>query len=64
VSGHPCCGIRDQVSWRPDGDQLSFEITIERGTVSYEGTVAGDEMTLNVTGATGDKMTPVARRQK
>jgi len=47
-----------------DGDKISFETTIERGTISYEGTVAGDEMKLNVTGTTGNKMTLVARRQK
>ena len=47
-----------------DGDKISFEITIERGTISYEGTVAGNEMKLNVTGTTGNKMALVARRQK
>jgi hypothetical protein len=47
-----------------DGDTTSFEINIERGKISYEGTVAGDEMKLNVTGTTGSRMTLVAKRQK
>ena len=46
-----------------DGDKISFEVTIERGTISYEGTVAGDEMKLDVTGTTGNQMTLVARQQ-
>jgi hypothetical protein len=47
-----------------DGQRIAFAITIEPGTITYEGTVAGDEMRLNVTGTTGNKMTLVARRQK
>ena len=46
-----------------DGDKISFEVAIERGTISYEGTVAGDEMKLDVTGTTGNQMTLVARQQ-
>ena len=47
-----------------DGQKIAFAITIEPGTITYEGTVGGDEMRLNVTGTTGNKMTLVARRQK
>jgi hypothetical protein len=47
-----------------DGEKISFEITIQYGTVAYAGTVSGDEMRLNVTGTTGSKMTLVAKRQK
>ena len=37
---------------------------VEPGTITYEGVLSGDEMRLNVTGTTGNKMTLVARRQK
>ena len=47
-----------------DGEKISFEISIEPGTIAYAGTVKGDEMTLEVTGTRGDKMSLVARRQK
>jgi hypothetical protein len=47
-----------------DGDKISFELTIERGTLSYTGALAGDEMKLDVIGTTGNKMTLVAKRQK
>ncbi len=47
-----------------EGEKISFEMTIEYGTVAYEGTVSGDEMKLNVTGTTGNKMTLLAKRQK
>jgi hypothetical protein len=47
-----------------EADKISFEITIEPGTITYEGTVSGDEMKLNVIGTTGNKMTLVAKRQK
>jgi hypothetical protein len=46
------------------GDKLSFEINIDPGKVTYEGTVAGDEMQLNVTGTQGNKYTLVCKRQK
>ena len=49
---------------RLDGDKIAFQITIEHGAVAYEGTVAGDEMKLTVTGTTGNKMALVAKRQK
>jgi hypothetical protein len=47
-----------------DGNRISFQITIQYGTVAYEGTVSGDEMKLDVTGTTGNKMILVAKRQK
>ena len=47
-----------------DGEKIAFQITIQPGTIAYEGTVGGDEMRLNVTGTTGNKMTLLARRQK
>ena len=40
-----------------------FEVAFQRGPISYEGTVAGDEMKLDVTGTTGNQMTLVARQQ-
>lgn len=47
-----------------DGDRISFRITIEHGAVLYDGTVAGDEMKLTVTGPSGNKYPFVAKRQK
>ena len=47
-----------------EGEKISFEVTIEPGTIAYAGTVKGDEMTLEVTGTRGDKMSLVAKRQK
>lgn len=47
-----------------DGEKISFQLTVQYGTVSYEGVVKGDEMRLNVTGTTGNKMTLVAKREK
>jgi hypothetical protein len=46
------------------GDKLSFEINIDPGKVTYEGTVAGDEMKLNVTGTQGNKYLLICKRQK
>ena len=47
-----------------DGDKISFEINIEHGKVAYEGTVAGDEMKLNVIGTQGNKYTLVCKRRR
>jgi hypothetical protein len=47
-----------------DGDKVSFEINIEQGKVSYEGTIAGDELKLNVTGTQGNKYVLNCKRQK
>jgi len=46
-----------------DGDKIAFQVTIEPGTLTYEGTISGDEMKLTVTGTTGNKMALVAKRQ-
>jgi len=46
------------------GDKISFEINIEPGKVTYEGSVAGDEMKLNVTGTQGNKYQLTCKRQK
>ena len=46
------------------GDAIAFATTIQPGTITFEGTVGGDEMRLTVTGTTGNKMTLVATRQK
>lgn len=47
-----------------DGDKISFEINIEFGKLAYEGTVAGDELKLNVTGPDGGKIPLNCKRQK
>jgi hypothetical protein len=47
-----------------EGNKISFEITMQYGKVSYDGTVSGDEMQLNVTGIAGAKMILIAKRQK
>jgi len=48
---------------RVAGDKISFEMTIEHGKLTYDGTVAGDEMKLNVTGTQGDRYALVCKRQ-
>lgn len=47
-----------------DGDKISFDINIGPGKLAFEGTVAGDEMKLTVTGTTGNKYTLTCKRQK
>jgi len=47
-----------------DGDKIAFAVTIDPGTLSYQGVVSGDEMKLTVTGTTGNTMALVAKRQK
>ncbi|MGC4054533.1 MAG: lipocalin/fatty-acid binding family protein [Paludibaculum sp.] len=47
-----------------DGEKISFQMTIGPGKVSYEGTVSGNEMKLNVIGTQGDKYVLVCKRQK
>jgi hypothetical protein len=49
---------------RLDGDKISFEMNVEHGKVTYQGTVAGDEMKFNVTGTQGDRYSLVCKRQK
>jgi hypothetical protein len=47
-----------------DGDRISFEINLEVGKIASQGTVAGDEMKLNVTGTQGNQYTVTCKRQK
>ena len=47
-----------------DGDKISFEANIEPGKLAFEGTVAGDEMKLNMTGTQGTKYSLLCNRQK
>ena len=47
-----------------DGDRVSFEINVEFGKLVYEGTLAGDDLKLNVTGPDGSKIPLNAKRQK
>ena len=47
-----------------DGDQISFEMNSEMGKLTFDGTVAGDEMKLTMVGPSGNKYALNARRQK
>jgi hypothetical protein len=47
-----------------EDNKISFEINMQYGRISYDGTVSGDEMQLNVIGIAGAKMTLIAKRQK
>jgi hypothetical protein len=49
---------------RLDGDKISFEANIEHGKLAFEGTVAPDEMKLNMTGTQGTRYSLVCKRQK
>ena len=49
---------------KSDGAKINFEINIDPGKLTFEGTVAGDEMKLNVTGTQGDKYLLTCKRQK
>ena len=49
--------------WGPNGAGKTTIVRSILGLISYEGTVAGDEMKLDVTGTTGNQMTLVARQQ-
>lgn len=46
------------------GENLSFASNIGPGTLKFEGTVAGDQMNLDVTGTQGDKYKLICKRQK
>ena len=46
------------------GDKISFESSIGPGKLVLSGTVAGDEMSLSVTGTQGDKYKLTCKRQK
>jgi hypothetical protein len=45
------------------GEKISFETTIEPGKVGFEGTVAADQMQLNVVGTQGDPYKLICVRQ-
>ena len=47
-----------------DGEKISFETNIDPGKLTFEGTVAGDDMKLNMTGTQGTKYSLVCKRQK
>jgi hypothetical protein len=47
-----------------EGDSIYFEVSIEPGTLVYEGTVAGDEIRFTVTGIQGNKYSLICKRQK
>jgi len=47
-----------------DGDKISFASNIGPGTLTFEGTLSGDELKLNVIGTQGDKYQLVCKRQK
>jgi len=49
---------------RLDGDKVYFETNIGPGKLTFEGTVAGDEMKVNVTGTQGNKYSLICKRQK
>jgi hypothetical protein len=46
-----------------NGDKVSFVINMDFGTLTYEGTVAGDELKLNVTGPDGTPSPLNCKRQ-
>jgi hypothetical protein len=48
---------------KTSGDKLSFEMRIGPGTITYDGTVSGDQMKFDVTGTQGDKYTLTCTRQ-
>lgn len=45
------------------GDKIFFEMKIGFGTVTYQGTVAGNQINFEVTGTQGDKYTLTCKRQ-
>jgi len=47
-----------------DGDRISFDLTTEMGKLTFDGTVAADEMKLTMTGPSGNKYPFTAKRQK
>lgn len=46
------------------GDKVSFVINMDFGTLTYEGTMAGDEIKFNVTGPDGSPTELKTKRQK
>ena len=47
-----------------DGDKISFQVDTSYGKLGFEGTVAGDEMKLTMTGTSGNQYTLICKRQK
>lgn len=47
-----------------DGDHISFELNSEMGKLTFDGTVAGDEMKLTMVGPSGNKYALNMKRQK
>ena len=45
------------------GDGVFFEMKIAPGTLTFDGTVSGDEIKFDVTGTQGDKYKLVCKRQ-
>ena len=46
------------------GDKASFAITMDFGTLKYDGTLAGDDLNFNVTGPDGSPTELKTKRQK
>jgi hypothetical protein len=47
-----------------DGEAIHFEVTMEIGTLVYDGEVAGDEMDVTVLSPSGNKYSMNCERQK
>lgn len=47
-----------------EGDHISFEMNSEMGKLTFDGTVAGDEMKLTMVGPSGNKYAMTAKREK
>jgi hypothetical protein len=47
-----------------EGDHISFEMNSEMGKLTFDGTVAGDEMKLTMVGPSGNKYALNVKRQK
>jgi hypothetical protein len=46
------------------GDKVTFDITMDFGTLKYDGTLAGDDLNFAVTGPDGSPTELKAKRQK
>jgi hypothetical protein len=46
-----------------DGDHISFDMNSEMGKLTFDGTVAGDEMKLTMVGPSGNKYAMTAKRE-
>lgn len=52
----------DITNGKVSGDEISFEMKIGPGTVSYQGKVTGDEMRLDVVGVQGNQYKLICKR--